>query len=266
MSYLVMETHPAYVVVLDEQGRFLKAANQNYQVGQRLTEIIPFQPPKPAISVVKRSVVSLAGLAACLCLVFGGYFGYYQPNFTAYGSMLVQINPQVQLTLSQTHRVLGLEGLNQDGIDLIQDYDYQGKSGDTVVEELVQRAMEMGFLANGESVTLTADSQDGSWNQQQEDSAQNTLKSRYGDTIVIYLHEQPPQQDQQASVTLPASPQPAAPSQPASAPQPQDEEDDVGENQSDDWDDDHDDEDEDDEDEDNEEDDEDGEDGEDDDD
>ena len=262
MSYLVMETHPAYVVVLDEQGRFLKAANQNYQVGQQLSQIIPFQQPKAEVGWVKKSMVSLAGLAACLCLVFGGYFGYYQPNFTAYGSMLVQINPQVQLTLSQTHRVLGLEGLNQDGIDLIQGYDYQGKSGDTVVEELVQRAMEMGFLANGESVTLTADSQDGSWNQEQEDSAQNTLKSRYGDAIVIYLHEQPPQQN---SVTLPTSPQPTTPSQPDPTPQPQEEGDDVGENQSDDWDDDHDDEDDDDQD-DDEDNDEDGEDGEDDDD
>ena len=33
MNYLVMETHPAYAVVLDEGGRFLKAANLRYQVG-----------------------------------------------------------------------------------------------------------------------------------------------------------------------------------------------------------------------------------------
>ena len=33
MNYLVMETHPAYAVLLDEEGRFLKAANLRYQVG-----------------------------------------------------------------------------------------------------------------------------------------------------------------------------------------------------------------------------------------
>ena len=33
VNYLVMETHPAYAVVLDEGGRFLKAANLRYQVG-----------------------------------------------------------------------------------------------------------------------------------------------------------------------------------------------------------------------------------------
>ena len=33
MKYLVMEVRPAYAVVLDEEGRFLKAANLHYQVG-----------------------------------------------------------------------------------------------------------------------------------------------------------------------------------------------------------------------------------------
>ncbi len=195
MNYLVLETHPAYVVVLDEQGRFLKAANQNYQVGQQLGQIIPFRQPKPEISWVKKSMASLAGLAACLCLVLGGYFGYYQPNFTAYGSLLVEINPQVELTLSQTHRVLDLGAQNEDGQVLIEDYDYQNKDGDTVVEELVARAMELGFLSNGESVTLTVQGQDTDWNRQQEDSARSALESRYGDAITIYLSGEQPEQE-----------------------------------------------------------------------
>lgn len=195
MNYLVLETHPAYVVVLDEQGRFLKAANQNYQVGQQLGQIIPFRQPKPEISWVKKSMASLAGLAACLCLVLGGYFGYYQPNFTAYGSLLVEINPQVELTLSQTHRVLDLGAQNEDGQVLIEDYDYQNKDGDTVVEELVARAMELGFLSNGESVTLTVQGQDADWNRRQEDSARSALESRYGDAITIYLSGEQPEQE-----------------------------------------------------------------------
>ena len=39
MKYLVMETHPAYAVLLDEEGRFLKAANLGYQVGVRVEEV-----------------------------------------------------------------------------------------------------------------------------------------------------------------------------------------------------------------------------------
>ena len=223
MNYLVLETHPAYVVVLDEQGRFLKAANQNYQVGQQLGQIIPFRQPKPEISWVKKSMASLAGLAACLCLVLGGYFGYYQPNFTAYGSLLVEINPQVELTLSQTHRVLNLGAQNEDGQVLIEDYDYQNKDGDTVVEELVTRAMELGFLSNGESVTLTVQGQDADWNRQQEDSARSALESRYGDAITIYLSGQQPEQE----VILPL-PTPSQTTSSSPAPAEQDDADDEG--------------------------------------
>ena len=40
MNYLVMEVHPAYAVVLDEEGRFLKAANLRYQVGDTVRDIV----------------------------------------------------------------------------------------------------------------------------------------------------------------------------------------------------------------------------------
>lgn len=38
MKYIVMECHFSYAVLLDENGKFLKAANRNYQVGQTVTD------------------------------------------------------------------------------------------------------------------------------------------------------------------------------------------------------------------------------------
>ena len=38
MNYLVMETKRSYAVLLDQEGRFLKAANLHYQVGQTVTD------------------------------------------------------------------------------------------------------------------------------------------------------------------------------------------------------------------------------------
>ena len=40
MKYLIMECHMAYAVVLDEDGRFLKAANMDYEVGQTVDTIM----------------------------------------------------------------------------------------------------------------------------------------------------------------------------------------------------------------------------------
>ena len=38
MCYLVMECHPGYVILLDEAGRFWKAANFQYEVGQTISD------------------------------------------------------------------------------------------------------------------------------------------------------------------------------------------------------------------------------------
>ena len=221
MSYLVMETHPAYAVLLDEEGRFLKAANLRYQVGDTVQDIVELQPPKakpPALWKPLSGLAGLAGLAACVCLVF---FGYYQPNYTAYGTLRIQINPDVEMTVSRTDRVLGLDGLNEDGEALIAGYAYQGKDRETAAGELVERAIDMGYLSDGETVSITVTSADADWQAREEQEAREDLEERYGQTIVIQigpLEEEPPATEIVIPVTPPTpeptpepSPEPTAP-------------------------------------------------------
>ena len=153
MKYLVMETHPAYAVLLDEEGRFVRAANFCYQVGQKVEDAVLLREPAGKRDWVK-PVSGAVTAAACLALTIAGYFGYYAPNFTAYGTLRMEINPSVQMTLSETGRVLDLDGLNADGETLAEGYDYQGKNRSQVAEELVERAIEMGFLSDGDTVSM----------------------------------------------------------------------------------------------------------------
>ena len=95
MTYLVMETHPAYAVVLDEAGRFLKVANRGYQPGDRVTDVIPLRAARLTPLRFAPALTAAAGLAACLCL---GYFGWYRPGYTAYGTLNIRINPEVELS------------------------------------------------------------------------------------------------------------------------------------------------------------------------
>ena len=187
MNYLVMEVHPAYAVVLDEEGRFLKAANLRYQKEKR-----------PALW---KPLSGVAGLAACLCIVF---FGYYQPNFTPYGALRIQINPDVELTLSRTDRVLELEGLNADGQILIEGYDYGGKDREDVTEELVERAIGLGYLSDGETVSITVTSSDADWQIREEREAREDLEERYGETIVIQIG--PADEEPVTEVVIPVTP------------------------------------------------------------
>ena len=203
MNYLVMEVHPAYAVVLDEEGRFLKAANLRYQVGDTVRDIVELRRPKEKRPALWKPLSGVAGLAACLCIVF---FGYCQPNFVPYGALRIQINPDVELTLSRTDRVLELEGLNEDGQVLIEGYDYGGKDREDVTEELVERAIDLGYLSGGETVSITVTSADTDWQAREEQAAREDLEERYGETIVIQIgpaDEEPPATEVVIPVTPP---------------------------------------------------------------
>lgn len=198
-----MEVHPAYAVVLDEEGRFLKAANLRYQVGDTVRDIVELRHPREKRPALWKPLSGVAGLAACLCIVF---FGYYQPNFVPYGALRIQINPDVELTLSRTDRVLELEGLNADGRVLIEGYDYGGKDREDVTEELVERAIDMGYLSGGETVSITVTSADADWQAREEQAAREDLEERYGETIVIQIgptDEKPPVTEVVIPVTPP---------------------------------------------------------------
>lgn len=212
MNYLVMEVHPAYAVVLDEDGRFLKAANLRYQVGDTVQDIVELRTPQKKVVPAWKPLSGLAAAAACLCLVF---FGWYQPNYTAYGTLRIQINPDVEMTVSRTDRVLDLEGLNDDGEDLIEGYSYQGKDRETAANELVERAIDMGYLSDGETVSITVSSTDADWQAREETQVRAQLEARYGETIVIRLGSDPapevtPPQTDPPEIVIPVTPPAAA--------------------------------------------------------
>ena len=203
-----MEVHPAYAVVLDEEGRFLKAANLRYQVGDTVRDIVELRRPREKRPALWKPLSGVAGLAACLCIVF---FGYYQPNFVPYGALRIQINPDVELTLSRTDRVLELEGLNADGQSLIAGYDYGGKDREDVTEELVERAIDLGYLSGGETVSITVTSADADWQAREEQAAREDLEERYGETIVIQIGPAP-EEEPATEVVIPVAPPSPTPS------------------------------------------------------
>lgn len=190
MTYLVLETHPAYAVLLDEQGRFVKAANRGYRTGQRVQNAVLLREGR-AVPVNFAAIGgAAAGLAACLCLA---YFGYYQPNFTAYGTLRLQINPAVEMTLSRTERVLALEGRNADGMALIDGYDFTGETGGESADALVARAFALGYLEAGGAVAVSAAGGDETWQAETCGSVQQTLEAHYAGSIDIFLGELPPE-------------------------------------------------------------------------
>ena len=187
MKYMVVECHPGYAVVLDERGNFLKVANQSYELGQMLTEVVPMQVPEKR--KVGKWITGLAAMAACLALMLGMFLPRTQQP---YASIYVKINPEVRIDVNQQDMVVGLVGVNQDGADLLTGYDFHQKSLDTVTDELVDRAIDMGYLTAEGQITISLESQDQVWMENHSASISNHLQhhlqGRFAVTIQVQTH------------------------------------------------------------------------------
>ena len=180
-KYLVLEVHNAYAVVLNNSGQFIKAANCGYKVGDVVGSIIPMIYPQDKKKRKNNIIRLAAGLAACICLcVFGGY--EYQYMYTEYGSVHMQINPDVEITLSRSGRVLDNEGENADGKELVEDYEYKGKDKETVVDELADLAIEQQYLTDTGRISIEVDARSDEWAKKMETEISEELNS--------YLQEQ----------------------------------------------------------------------------
>ena len=159
MEYLVMECGLSYAVVLDGQGRFLKVPNLGYEVGQTLDHVV-LQEIQPQSSPVRKHFTRWAAMAACLCLMMLGSWGLWQAPV---GTVRMQINPDIQMSVNRFDRVVQLEGLNEDGERLIEGYRSYGRELKAVSDELADRAVELGYLSDGGHITLTVESDREEW-------------------------------------------------------------------------------------------------------
>ena len=182
MSYLVMECHPAYAVVLDEQGRFLKAANLNYQVGQELSEITQLNCPSVMEVPRKHRYRALASLAACLCLVAVTGWNLI---FTAYGTVRIRINPDVQLSVNRFDYVIRAQGLNPDGEALLEGEKIAFRKADQVSGWLTHRAEELGYLGRDGTIRFAVESEHDRWRGQMEEELAAVLQSDAGTQVTV---------------------------------------------------------------------------------
>lgn len=211
MKYMVLECHLSYAVVLDEDGRFLKVANKRYEVGQTVTDVVEMHPPQvqetSGRKQNKKWIYSLAAMAACLVLIVTSVF---QTGQTPYASVYMTINPEVRIDVNRKDVVVGVEGVNADGANLIHDYSYKKKALDLVMDELVDRAIDMGYLHEGGQITLTLDADDDAWIVSRSDALTTHLNEHLTEklSVTIEVTNLEPQTQQ---VVIPITPDAAQP-------------------------------------------------------
>ena len=134
-------------------------------------------------------------MAACLCLLLLGSWVWQSPI----GTVRMQINPDVLLSVNRFDRVVALEGLNEDGTALIDGYRAYGQEMKTVSDELADRAMELGYLSAGGQITLTVDSEKGDWKTAAEELLLLELEVHFEQRVTVTVDGKRPSAGQESS-------------------------------------------------------------------
>ena len=192
MEYLVMECALSYAVVMDQDGRILKVPNLGYTVGQSLKNVV-LLPERPAKAVLHKRLARWGAMAACLCLLLLGSWVWQSPI----GTVRMQINPDVQMSVNRFDRVVALEGLNEDGKALIDGYHAYGKGMKTVSDELADRAMEQGYLSDGGKITLTVSSEKDGWKTAAEEMLLLELEVHFENCVTVTVNGRQPPAEQE---------------------------------------------------------------------
>lgn len=184
MKYLVMECHPAYAIVLGEDGRFCRVANMHYQVGQQLDEVFGLEQPKGTPVVIWKKAAEIVAAAACFCLIL---LGMWQMVLAPCGTVRMQINPDIAITVNRLDYVTSVKGLNEDGKQVVQGYSSSFKKLDTVTDQLADRAVEMGYLEDGGRITLTVESDSEKWKTATEERLLLELEVHFDYRIIVEI-------------------------------------------------------------------------------
>lgn len=117
--------------------------------------------------IKRNTIVTLVSVIAA-CLLISIYAGsrFFSSGANEKGvdkpiqsKIYITINPAICLDLSKDGTILEIEALNEDGKNLLSDYQYSKKERTAVAEELIQKAIDSGYLEKGGKVTLSIESE-----------------------------------------------------------------------------------------------------------
>ena len=99
--------------------------------------------------VYQRLVLSaMAILFVCMIAVFGVVSN--KPVAT----LSIDINPSIEIDLNTFNNVVDIRGINEDGIEFIENLEYKGRAIDTVINEIYTSSIEEGYFTEDEAYML----------------------------------------------------------------------------------------------------------------
>lgn len=163
MKYIVMECHPAYAVLLDSEGRFVKACNKNYETGQYVSDPVLIKDDDNMLDNVmridrRRKITKYSIVAACI--VFLLCFNVFRLFLVDHTSLYIIINPEIRIDMNRIGQVISVEAENSDGAALLAECNTDSKDKLTVCRNIIKTAYDTGYIGAGGKICVYIDSPD----------------------------------------------------------------------------------------------------------
>eukprot|EP00792_Barthelona_sp_PAP020_P002596 TRINITY_DN14132_c0_g1_i1.p1 TRINITY_DN14132_c0_g1~~TRINITY_DN14132_c0_g1_i1.p1 ORF type:complete len:241 (+),score=38.29 TRINITY_DN14132_c0_g1_i1:170-892(+) len=149
MKALIMEVNNGDAVVLTRDGQFLNIKLESDQISYG--EEIEIESKTKSVSKVIelssfRRFALIAAVFLLILLPITGSWAYYTPT----GYIEIDINPSLEIVYNRFNRVIGVNGLNEDGKEVIESMPTLKGSVEDVTELLVNQAKDLEYLVSGQ--------------------------------------------------------------------------------------------------------------------
>lgn len=134
--------------------------------------------------------------AACLCLILGGGFSYYE-----FGQIVtvvgLDVNPSVELCLNRQDRVVKSIALNEDGEAVIYQKEIKGRKLEEAVDSVITTMTEQGYLKKDETerstvlVTVSSKKKEDRKQELCQNLSSNVEHSLAANEVQAVVYEQP---------------------------------------------------------------------------
>lgn len=154
LTGVVMEKEGNSIVVLTESGEFrrVKVAGRIPDIGEEIR--IPARPTRKW-SVPRLGFIAAAAAVLLLMLVSPLAYQFTQPPETAVAWVSVDINPAIELVVSNREKVMAAQALNPEGEKVLTLLDVKGMKVRKAVNEITGKALELGYIGkSGDNTVL----------------------------------------------------------------------------------------------------------------
>lgn len=121
-----------------------------------------------------------AGMAAAFLLVAGSVFGLhsYQIHNTVASVISLDVNPSIEIDVTQNEKVLQVRANNDDARTVIGDMDFTGSSLDVTINALIGSMLRNGYLSElSNSILISVDSSDPALGEQLQQKLADEISS-----------------------------------------------------------------------------------------